>query len=161
MKKLFIPFFCIIFILCSCQKIPSVTAVTKGISFNAQLDYNGTKNNYFVVIEKNGKTVVNCTDNNITYTFIGDFVEAEFDGISTKYEISALNEGTITDFFYAVFSESEKIQNDVRKKGDALCIQGKTNKYLFALYLAGTGLPLKIEEKNFGITATLSKITVL
>ncbi len=161
MKKLFIPLFCIILMLCSCEKIPSVTAVTKGIKFNALLSYNGAESNYSIVIKNNGKTIVNSIENNITYTFTGDIMEAQFDDISKEFEVSSLNEGTITDFFYAVFCESEKLQNDVRKKDGKLCIQGKTDKYLFTLYLSGSGLPLKIEEKNFDITATLSKMTIL
>ena len=161
MKKLFIPIFCIIILLCSCEKIPSVTAVTKGIKFNALLDYEGAKKNYSVIIKNNGKMIVTSIDNGITYTYMGGIMEVGLKGISKEYEISALNENTITDFFYAIFSESEKLSQDIRKKDGRLCIQGKTDKYLFALYLSGNGLPLEIEEKNFNITATLSKMTLI
>ena len=83
MKKVYSFIICIIFVICmtGCEKSPFVTAVTKGLSFTAQIDCEDRLIICDVVIDENGKgtyTALSPENFNFSYIFNQGDIEVKY-----------------------------------------------------------------------------------
>ncbi len=158
--------FCLVFSGCNgYNKIPDVTAVTSGISFIAKLSYMENHYDYSVTIKENGVTemkyISKSKETGIDYIFKKDTVIYSYDGLSHKTDISDLEDGSVSDFIYTVFRETEKLRNNVIYKNQNYYIKGETDKYKFKIFLGQTGLPIKIIDTKMGVSVVIKSPSLI
>ena len=155
MKKIICLIFLILLSFSGCaKKSPEVTPVTTGLKFNAQITSGEQKLNCSVKIDANGNMQMKIDQ--IEYLFSGNNVTINYADISHKTEISALPKNTYTDLLYIIFNSISKSGKSVISDDKQYYISNSTDKYEYTCFFAKTGIPLKIEEKNFGIIATIT-----
>ncbi|MBR7132664.1 MAG: membrane lipoprotein lipid attachment site-containing protein [Clostridia bacterium] len=164
MKKIFCLLLCAL-ILSGCTAVgDGVTAITAGISFVADIEYDDEIYTYTVEISENGDTVMTAVSENCLKGTVMRFSDNEIcfecNEISQSNEISTLPEGTISDFIYAVFSDASRKSESVVLENDKYCLKGKTDKYDYNMYLGETGLPIEITDKANGITAVIKNVGI-
>ncbi len=138
----------------------NITPITKGIYFNAELEY---YNEYFkaeVLVEQNGdmKMLFSSPNeiNGLSYTFNGDEVTAEYLGLSYKTDISETSNGAVALKLYNALRDTQKEKNAVTAENDNFYIKGKDYK----LYLGATGLPISLKEDS-GALVSFKNVTIL
>lgn len=160
------------FILCLCFFIPTgcnkkssdVTAVTTGLSFTAEISYKNNTVSYSVTIFDNSDTEIKTLSDSLSglcYTFSGETVTVSYNGLEYNIPISSLPEGIITDFLYSVFCTVKENNSAVMSENDEYYISDRNEKYSFKIYLGETGLPLKIEDSENGITAIIKNASII
>lgn len=164
MLKKIISILLLIVCLAGCGTGDGVCAITSGISFVADIEYENECYSYSVEIAENGDTVMtavseNCLEGSVV-RFFGSEICFECNGIAFSTEISALPEGIVSDFIYSVFSDATAKKENVSFEHDRYILNGKTDKYDYSMYLGETGLPIKITDKTGGITATIKNVCI-
>ena len=166
MKKIFCVFLALILFLISsgCEnKAEQISAVTKGLSFNAEVTYNGSIFLYFVDIDQNLTTQIEALENGeksgFKTVFSDEGIVFKYNDLEYKTSSASLPDGIITDFIYSVFKNAEEATAIASDSGNA-SITDKTDKYSFVLTVGATGLPIKIEEKNFGISVIIKNAAI-
>ncbi len=160
MKKIICLIFIILLSFSGCaKKSPEVTPVTTGLKFNAQIISGEQKLNCSVKIDTNGN--MQMKTDQIEYLFSGNTVTLNYSDISHKTEISALPKNTYTDLLYIIFNSVSKSGKCVISDDKEYYISNSTDKYKYTCFFAETGVPLKIEEKNFGITAIITGSVII
>lgn len=160
MKKIICLIFLILLSFSGCaKKSPEVAPVTTGLKFNAEITNSEQKLNCSVKIDANSNMQMKIDQ--IEYLFTGNTVTLNYGDISHQIEISSLPENTLTDFLYSVFNSVSKSDKNVMSDGEEYYISSSTDKYEYTCFFAQTGIPLKITEKNFGITVFISKATII
>lgn len=148
MKKVYSFIICIIFVICmtGCEKSPFVTAVTKGLSFTAQIDCEDRLIICDVVIDENGKgtyTALSPENFNFSYIFNQGDIEVKY-----KELTYSMNSALDDNIFYILNSVFEYIrENDCRpsQKDKLYTYAGKTKYGNFKLITSQSGLPLNAE----------------
>lgn len=164
MKKLLINFLVLIISLsfCSCNKSDKVTAVTSGLVFEAETEYKENCFNYFVYIHSDGTTETELLNNGESTglkTMISkNSVTLSASGLEKQTSLTSLPDGIILDFFAACYQDAK--ERDVKTVNDTFYTEGKTKKYDYKIILGATGLPIKIEESNFGISVDIKNATL-
>ncbi|MBR4123475.1 MAG: hypothetical protein IKT93_03570 [Clostridia bacterium] len=160
MKKIICLIFLVLLSFSGCaKKSPEVTPVTTGLKFNAQIT-NGEQNlNCSVKIDANGNMQMKIDQ--IEYLFSGNTITINYADISHKTELSAFPKNTFADFLYVIFNSVSKSGKDVITNDKEYYISNSTDKYEYTCFFAQTGLPLKITEKNFGITALITGAQII
>ena len=139
-----------------------MTAVTTGLSFNAEITYNNDTYNYFVTIEKNGNMkITSLKDNNLSYFFCGNTLETNYDNLTHKTILTEIPEQNITDFLYLCFKTLDKNKNDVLCKDNNFFLNCKNEKYRFKIYIGSSGMPLNLTEENFKLNVVFSKCKLI
>lgn len=164
MKKIFCLILCLCFIILSgCNKKSSgVTAVTTGLSFTADVSFFDIKTTYNIKISENGEMEAESVSGNTSgmkLKCLDEIIEVSFKGLSYSTNISALPDGVISEFIYSAFKNADT--TTVFSKDKQYYINGENEKYSYKIYLGQTGLPLKIEETEKGITVIIKNATVL
>lgn len=153
----------LILLLSSCS-VPkkNESPVLSGISFQAEVTRDSKTEIFLVKFHKNGDCELSFTKDGEP-TGVGIFFSKNgancfLNGTKLETNIGLLNEGLYADFIYSVFSAA---RNCKIKYSDGLPIIENTNgKYDFVITLSGSGLPLSIKEKNFGILCKLERVTI-
>ena len=167
MKKLFCLFVCIILILlCGCKnKSSDVTAVTTGLKFTAVIDYGGKSYECDVEIPKNSNIIIKAVNpeslNGMIYNFSDSGVKIDFNGLTYDTDITALPKNSVFGFIYDIFRDADKNKENVKVHNDDLLITGKTGAYEYNMFLGSSGLPIKIEAEENGITAFINRVTIV
>ena len=164
MKKLLISFLVLIIPLsfCGCNKSDKVTAVTSGLVFDAETEYKENRFNYFVHIHSDGTTETELLNNGestgIKTVISKNIVTLSVSGLEKQTTLTSLPDGIILDFFATCFQDAKK--RDVKTINDTFYTEGETDKYDYKIILGATGLPIKIEESNFGISVNIKNATL-
>ncbi len=168
MKKVFIPFFCLLAFCIGCSgfiKSSDVTAITSGLSFTAEISHSDNTYIYDVTINKNGSTEMKPKNADSTigtdYLFDGNTVTYKYDNLEYSSKISAIPKSSYADFIYTVLKETAKQKSKVKSKNNQYYLEGKTDKYDFLIYFGGSGLPLKIIDKNKNLSVILKNVVLL
>lgn len=140
-------------------KSSGVTAVTSGLSFDAKLIYAGEESIYTVNIEKNGTTEITL-ESGAAFTFSDDNYTVSYEGLSKTAKLSSLNKNLYVDFFYLLFKTLRENDYEVTSKDDRHLIECGTSKYDFTLFIGQSGLPIEVNEKNFGFKAVFLSATL-
>ena len=148
---------CLLFsllIFCSgCDsKSSGVTAVTSGLSFDAKLIFSGKETIYTVNIEKDGTTETVLPSGTV-FTFSDDTYTVNYEGLSKNAKLSSLNKNLYVDFFYSLFKALRENDCKVTVKDERYLIECNTDKYDFTLFIGQSGLPIEVNERNFGFKA--------
>ncbi len=160
MKKIICLFFLILLSFSGCaKKSPEVTPVTTGLKFDALLTNGEQKLNCSVKIDVNGNMEMKVDQ--IEYLFSGNTVTINYADISHQTELSALPENTLADFLYVIFNSISKSGKGVVSDDKKYYISNITDKYEYTCFFAKTGIPLEIEEKNFGVNAVITGAVIL
>lgn len=164
MKKILPLLLSLIILLSACANSkPKISAVTTGISFEAQVTHQKEIRNYKVVINKNGDTKIieQLEKDEIMYHFSGDFLEISYQNLTHKTEISSISNNIILDFLYSVFLTAGENKNYVYYEDSTYYLKAKNSKYDFLMTLGQSGLPLNVKENNFSINAQFTKMALL
>lgn len=168
MKKIILTFILITVFLSGCskmQKSPAVTAVTTGLSFNAEISTDDGVYNYSVKINKNGDTEMESinTDGSayINYLFAGDNVTYKYGNLEYKTTIFSLNENTAADLIHLVFKNITEEKRPIEYNNEQYYIKGDTKKYKYTVFIGGSGIPLKITEENKNITVLIKNAKII
>lgn len=167
MKKIFCVFSALILFLipsgCG-NKTEEISAVTKGISFNAEVTYNGNTFLYFVDIDQDFTTEIEYLENGkksgFKTVFSDEKIVFKYKDLEYKTSSASLPDGIIADLIYSVFKNAQETTAIAADSGNA-SITDQTDKYSFVLTVGATGLPIKIEEKNFGINVIIKNATIV
>ena len=142
----------------------SVTPVTRGISFTAELTYYNENYEAAVTVSENGETVMEITypDNikGLTFKFNGEEVTAEFAGLEYKTDFKAFSEGACCMRLYEILKDTFNEESSVIKEGDNYCISGQSGDISYKMYLGGAGLPISAGDSG-GFTVNFKNVTIL
>lgn len=161
MKKLF----CLInvlFLLTGCTtSANNIKPKLNGISFNAEVSYYNEGFVCSVKIEENFDTVITILEpeeiNGLKFKFSANDVIADFNGLNYKIDNNS-PEQSVAEFIYNVFSNKSIA---VTKDGDNLYIEGKTKSNQYKLFIAPTGLPLKITDPTQKYKIIIKNVIIL
>lgn len=144
MKKIL----CLIFpflLFCGCaDQSRNIKPVTKGLSFNAEINYYNECYECDVNIAKNGDTEISFTCpkelNGLKIVYSANNTTVDYNGL--KYELdSSLPQYSVTDIIKKVFSSE---YDTVYTKDDCYYVENK--ELDCKMYIGSTGLPIKIES---------------
>ncbi len=165
MKKLIFLILILSLLFCGCSAEKSnVEAITSGVSFDAEITYNNETHKYSAKINNGNETALKSLSSSLpdfSLEFSGETVNISYDTLSYKTELSALPEQYKADFIHSVFLDASKEKNEVLSQNNSFFLAGDTEKYKYKIYFGLSGLPIKITESNFNITAILKNAKVL
>ncbi len=167
MKKIFCLLILIILIsFCGCKnKSSGVTAVTTGLKFTAAVDCDGKSYECLVEVSESSTITVKAISpeslKGMTYSFSGSDVKIDFNGLTYRTDASLLPNNSVFGFLYYIFSDADKHKEAVTERNDELLIAGKTDKYDYSMFLGSSGLPIKVADRQTGITAIINNATIL
>lgn len=166
MKKIFCVLICIVFVvLAGCgDNSREITPVTSSIKFTAKIEYNGIAHTYRVNIDEKSNTELIAKDSELkgmSYYFSGDKVTERFNKLEHEINLSSLPEGIIIDFIHSVFKTVTTEKNDVTSDNGQFILNADNERYNFKMFLGETGIPIKIEDKENGITAIISDAAII
>lgn len=151
-----------IFSLCNCNKESSdVTAVTTGLSFTAELSYKNQTFKYDYKIFKDGsaEALLHLDKTETKIFFSENSIKYDFNNLEYTQSLNNLNENLIIDFIFSVMKDASN--KKVYTQNEYLCLEGKTDKYDYKMYLSEMGIPLKIEDKQKGIQVIITNQALL
>ena len=160
MKKALCLLFSLLIFCSGCDsKSSGVTAVTSGLSFDAKLIFSGKETIYTVNIEKDGTTEI-ILPSGAVFVFSDNTYTVSYDGISKTADLSSLNKNLYVDFFYSLFKAVREKDCKVTAKDNRYLLECNTEKYDFTLFIGQSGLPIEVNEKNFGFKAVFISPTI-
>ena len=153
----------IAFGLVSCKKRPTVTPVGLGLSFSAVCDYNKSKLRMDCIINKTHQINLYFSDNTKSITLIYDEqnITISQDELKYKLPISEFNISKPTQLLYYVFKDIQKNPTLTKQSNNVYFINGEAGDFNYILYIASTGLPLKLIEKNNNIQINFSNQKII
>lgn len=154
MKKVcsFIIFLIFVICLTGCEKSPFVTAVTKGLSFTAQIDCEDRLIICDVVIDKNGKgTYTALSPENFNYSFIFDGKKATVKYKELTHNIDSAPYNNVFYILNSVFEYIRENECEPSQKDKLYTFSGKTKYGSFKLITSQSGLPLNAEIGNIKV----------
>ena len=167
MKKIISVLSCAVlaFFICACgEKKISVTPVTSGISFTAELTYYNECYEANVTVANNGETDMEITSpdtiKGLVFHFNGTKITAEYAGLEYKTDFKSLPESACCERLYEILKDSFKEDVSVTSEGDSYCISRDSSDISYKLYLGATGLPISAED-NSGFTVNFKNVTIL
>lgn len=166
MKKIICILLCLSFLLFSgCgSKKTEVKPITKNLSFTAEIEHNNNFYTYDAKINNNYEIELKATSNGLSglsYHFSGNTLTEKFNKLEHTIDVSSLPDGVIIDFIYSVFSTISKNKTTVKFQDNQYFLSDKSDKYCFNMFLGQTGLPLKIEDKENGITVIIKNASLI
>lgn len=149
---------------CGGKKV-SVTPVTRGISFTAELSYYNECYEAQVTVASNGETDMEITSpdtiKGLTFHFDGEEVTAKYAGLEYKADFKAFSEGACCIRLYEILKDTFKEETAVTKEGENYCISRDGGDLSYKLYLGGGGLPITAEDSQSGFTVNFKNVTIL
>ena len=165
MKKIISVLFLAILFFCACgEKKISVTPVTSGISFAAELTYYNECYEADVTVAKNGKTDIEITSpdtiKGLVFHFNGEEITAKYSGLEYKTDFKSLPESACCERLYEILKDTFNEDVTVTLEGDSYYIMRDSEDISYKLYLGATGLPISAED-NSGFTVNFKNVTIL
>ena len=159
MKKIISVLSLVILFLCACgEKKISVTPVTSGISFTAELTYYNECFEADVTVAKNGETDMEITSpdtiKGLVFHFNGEEITAKYSGLEYKTDFKSLPESACCERLYEILKDTFNEDVTVTLEGDSYYIMRDSEDISYKLYLGATGLPISAED-NSGFTVNL------
>lgn len=151
--------------LCACgEKKPSVTPVTRGISFTAEVTYYNESCEAEVTVAKDGRTDMELispdTIKGLTFHFEEGEVTAEYLGLEYKTDFKALPEGACCIRLYEILKDTFDEEISVAAEGENYCILRNIGDGGYKLYLGGSGLPISAEEPQGRFSASFKNVKI-
>ena len=148
-----------------CKKEKSkVKPITNNLSFTAEIEHNNIIYTYDTIINNDYEMELKATSSGLSglsYHFSGNTLTEKFNKLEHTIEISSLPDGVIIDFIYSVFSTISRNKTTVKFQDNQYFLSDKSDKYCFNMFLGQTGLPLKIEDKENGITVIIKNASLI
>lgn len=148
-----------------CKKEKSkVKPITNNLSFTAEIEHNNIIYTYDTIINNDYEMELKATSSGLSglsYRFSGNTLTEKFNKLEHTIEISSLPDGVIIDFIYSVFSTISRNKTTVKFQDNQYFLSDKSDKYCFNMFLGQTGLPLKIEDKENGITVIIKNASLI
>ena len=148
-----------------CKKEKSkVKPITNNLSFTAEIEHNNIIYTYDTIINNDYEMELKATSSGLSglsYRFSGNTLTEKFNKLEHTIEISSLPDGVVIDFIYSVFSTVYKNKTSVKFKDKQYLLSDKNEDYCFTMFLGETGLPLKIEDKENGITVIIKNASLI
>lgn len=165
MKKIISVLSLVILFLCACgEKKISVTPVTSGISFVADLTYYNECCEANVTVAINGETDMEITSpdtiKGLVFHFNGEEITAKYAGLEYKTDFKSLPESASCTRLYEILKDTFKEDVTVSLEGDSYYIMRDSKDISYKLCLGATGLPISAED-NSGFTVNFKNVTVL
>lgn len=152
-------------LLCACgEKKLSVTPVTSGISFVAELTYYNECFKADITVANNGETDMEITSpdtiKGLVFHFNGEEMTAKYAGLEYKSDFKSLPESTCCARLYEILKDTFNEDVTVTLEGDSYCISRESADISYKLCLGATGLPISAED-NSGFTVNFRNVTIL
>lgn len=165
MKKIISVLSLVILFLCACgEKKISVTPVTSGISFTAELTYYNECFEADVTVAKNGETDMEITSpdtiKGLVLHFNGEEITAKYAGLEYKADFKSLPEGACCARLYEILKDTFNEDATVNSEENSYYIMRDSKDISYKLYLGATGLPISAED-NSGFTVNFKNVTIL
>lgn len=165
MKKIISVLSLAILFLCACgEKKISVTPVTSGISFTAELTYYNECFEADVTVANNGETDMEITSpdtiKGLVFHFNGEEMTAKYAGLEYKADFKSLPESACCAKLYEILKDTFNEDVTVTLEGDSYYIMRDSKDLSYKLYLGATGLPISAED-NSGFTVNFKNVTIL
>lgn len=148
----------VVVFLCAC-KSASVTPVIEGITFNAHVFYFNKEYTCSVDVAKGGDMVLTITEPELLsgakVVLAGKEAYAEFRDI--KYPVDPNRAEGVPYFLLGVLRDAKTKKGE--QKGDAYILSGQWQDTQYQMFLAGSGLPLKLTAENIEIEIYDAKIS--
>lgn len=165
MKKIISVLSLVILFLCACgEKKISVTPVTSGISFTAELTYYNECFEADVTVAKNGETDMEITSpdtiKGLVLHFNGEEITAKYAGLEYKADFKSLPEGACCARLYEILKDTFNEDVTVTSEENSYYIMRDSKDISYKLYLGATGLPISAED-NSGFTVNFKNVTIL
>lgn len=166
MKKTICILLCLSFLFFSgCEsKKTEIKPITKNLSFTAEIEHDNNIYTYDAIINNNYGIELKATTNGLSglsYHFSGNTLTERFNKLEHIIETSSLPDGIIIDFIYSVYSTISKNKTTVKFQDNQYFLSDKNDKYCFKMFFGQTGLPLKIEDKENGITVIIKNASLI
>ncbi len=162
MKKILCSLF-LVLTLCSCAtKTESITPVTKGLKFTAQISYYNESYECDVTVKQNGDTEIaflipeDLSGLKITYS--GNSVTANYNGIEYKFTDDSLPQYSVSDIIYKIFAAK---YDTVTQQDDYYYVEYAKDDLNCKIVIGATGLPIKIEEKSSRFEIIIKNATII
>jgi len=165
-RKSFCFFIALILVtLCGCSNGgTAVTAISKGISFNAEIKCENENYEFKVKIPENSNMILETVSpkkiagsvfkiSNSGATFVCGEIEH-------KTSLESLPKSSPVGFIYSVFSDIASRPVEAEFENDEYFITGETANYDYKLILGNTGLPIKIYDNKNNITAIIKEASI-
>lgn len=146
---------CMVFIIClaGCKKSPEPTAVTTGLSFTAEINYNDSEIICDIVLDNSEKgmyTVVSPKQvKDFSYVFDGEEVQVNYKGLTYH-----MNQTPYINLFYIINSAFETLRKNENSPilNDKLYIfSGETEYGKFKFTTTKNGLPINAEFEDMNV----------
>ena len=163
MKKVAVLLLSIILLFCACDSKETVEPVLNGISFSANIDYNGYKCTCSVKAFGGGVFICEIESpaliKGTTLEFDGNKLTLSFMGIKYEPQLPLPCEN-MAEILKTVIDSA---QNGIAGKNPEghYEIKGRTGEYEYIVTVAQTGLPVKIECADINFTAEISNVNLL
>ncbi len=145
MKKILCVIF--MFLLVGCTSTAKVKPITRGLSFTAEMTYYNEYYEMAIDIAKDGNTKIMLTQPeelaDLVFEFKDGKVTTTFKGINCEMDDSYKT--AAVGFIISAFKNQEQT---VYKNKNQFYTNGKCDGGEYTLYIAETGLPLKICDSN-------------
>ena len=166
MKRTFCLIFSLFFIFLSvgCEKSNNIAPLLSDLSFTAKITCNGETYEYNVITTalKNKKIKLEATNcsTGIIYTFQNLQITEEFSGIKVTKELSALPKSSVLDILYLIFNDITENSKTITQKNDECIIESSCSKYDYTITFGSSGIPIEINEKNFGANILIKNAVI-
>ena len=156
----------LVFTLCGCNQRNSQTAaISQGLSFTAEIDYDAQKYKFKVQIPDiqnvSMEAVYPDRLKGTLYKFSGSEVNVSCKELDYKINISDLPKVSPITFIYEIYSDINANDYEVSFENDEFYISGESENYSYNLFLGRTGLPIKIEDNENNISAVITEASII
>ncbi len=146
-------------LLCGCGTQKSISPVTKGISFTADIVYGKETYVCDCSVSAAGKMTFSVKEpedlNDLTLWFDGDAVTAKYRGLTYTPQTDRLPVGAVAQDLYDIMRTDRRVTESVKN-----CVMGGTvGGRSFTLRFSPTGFPLKAEIPDASYSVTFRNVT--
>lgn len=147
-----------------CKKSSDVTAVTKGLSFTAEITLGQLNISSDAVIKSDGtaefKIISPEEIKDLCYICNGDSVTLKFNGLEYTIEGNPPEANAIVTV-YKVFCLADSFKDSVTSKDGIFTLDFTLNGQNFTMLLGSSGLPIKILSKNADFEVIIKNATII
>lgn len=144
------------------RKRSDILPLTAGISFDCEITYYNECYEAAAKVTEDGEMSCEITApdtlKGLKFSFSGDDVTAEYNGLEYKNDISSLPQGAAFTSLYQILRTAEKAE--VISDDDKYYVRGNAGNLHFKLFLGATGLPIYAEDPDSGLEISFKNMTV-
>ena len=152
-------------LLIGCGKKAEISPIVNGISFTAEIKYNGKNYSVDTVTSKEGEmsAVVKKPESlaGMKISFDGETVKTEYLGLCYEQNINDVKQNNAALVLFDVLSAVNNGENAVKSDSGNYTLKKKKNGIEYELTVSPTGLPVSLVFPDNDITVEFLNTTVL